>query len=200
MSDYFRQNAVQTTFANSESWVILSSLEQQIKAKIEKIGTPLKDWDINISRGIITGFNEAFIIDSYTREKLINEDPNSVEIIRPILRGRDIKKYGYDFADTYVILAYYGSYKILEQNYPAIYKHLLTYEKQLKNRGQCRYTSSGKLNSNEDFPGQHHWLELDNNLTLQKLEDFYKQKIMYPNMTKFLPFYLDDKGFTQNDK
>ncbi|GET25654.1 Eco57I restriction-modification methylase domain-containing protein [Prolixibacter sp. NT017] len=74
-----------------ESWVILSPIEQSIKEKIERIGTPLKDWDININRGILTGYNEAFIIDGATKERLIKEDPKSAEIIRPILRGRDIK-------------------------------------------------------------------------------------------------------------
>ena len=60
-------------------------MEQSIKAKIEAVGTPLKDWDINIYRGVLTGYNEAFIIDSETKEKLIAEDPKSAEIIRPIL-------------------------------------------------------------------------------------------------------------------
>ncbi|MDR0872011.1 MAG: hypothetical protein LBN27_00900 [Prevotellaceae bacterium] len=87
----------------SESWVILSPIEQQIKNKIEKIGTPLKDWNINIYRGILTGLNEAFIIDGKTKDELIKKSPKNAEIIRPILRGRDIKKYGYEFADLWLI-------------------------------------------------------------------------------------------------
>jgi hypothetical protein len=117
------------------------------------------------------------------------------------LRGRDIKKYSYEFADLYVILAHFGSYKTIPTEYPAIYKHLKKHEVELKRRGQCRYTSSGKPNlKNLEYPGQHHWLELDNNLTLEKLDDFSKQKIVYPNMTKYMPFILDNEGYFTNQK
>ena len=77
------------------SWAILSPIEQSIKEKIERYGTPLKDWGVEIKRGVLTGLNEAFIIDSKTKDRLIAQDPRSAEIIRPILRGRDIKRYGY---------------------------------------------------------------------------------------------------------
>ena len=69
---------------------------------------PLKHWDINIYRGILTGYNEAFIIDGKKKDELIAEDPKSAEIIRPILRGRDIKRYGYDFADLWLINSHNG--------------------------------------------------------------------------------------------
>jgi hypothetical protein len=82
-----------------DSWVVLSPIEQRIKAKIEAVGIPLKEWDINIYRGILTGYNEAFIIDGKKKDELIAEDPKSVEIIRPLLRGRDIKRYGYEYAN-----------------------------------------------------------------------------------------------------
>lgn len=154
--------------------MILSPVEQSIKRKIEAIGTPLKDWDISINYGIKTGANDAFIIDGSKRNELISADSKSAEIIRPILRGRDIKRYGFDFADCWVILAKYGSYKYLESTYPAVYEHLCKYKEKLKNRGQCRYTSSGKVNSGKDFPGQHHWLELDNNPCQEYLESFFK--------------------------
>jgi adenine-specific DNA-methyltransferase len=74
--------------------VVLSEIEQRIKNKIEAVGTPLKDWNINIYRGILTGYNEAFIIDGKKKAELIAEDPNSAEIIRPITcEARDIKRY-----------------------------------------------------------------------------------------------------------
>ena len=71
-----------TEFKTSESWVILSPIEKQIKDKIEWIGASLKDWDIRINYGIKTGFNDAFIIDGAKRKELIEEDPKSAEIIR----------------------------------------------------------------------------------------------------------------------
>ena len=76
-----------------EPWAILSSAEMDLKRKIEGVGKPLKDWDINIYMGIKTGCNEAFIIDDAKREQLIEQDPKSAEIIKPLLRGRDIKRY-----------------------------------------------------------------------------------------------------------
>ena len=70
-------------FSGSQSWVVLSPIEQQIKSKIEAIGTPLKEWDISIYRGILTGCNEAYIIDGKKKDELIKQDPKSAEIIRP---------------------------------------------------------------------------------------------------------------------
>lgn len=81
-------NCLQCTFGN-ESWSILSDIERSINAKIEAIGTPLKDWDIQINYGIKTGFNDAFIIDSVKREEILNacqneeERQRTAEIIRP---------------------------------------------------------------------------------------------------------------------
>ncbi|WP_260442146.1 Eco57I restriction-modification methylase domain-containing protein [Elizabethkingia anophelis] len=83
LSVYFRQNANYSEFKNAASWVILTDIEKQIKEKIERLGTPLKEWDIRINYGIKTGFNEAFIIDGSKRKALIDEDPKSEEIIRP---------------------------------------------------------------------------------------------------------------------
>jgi hypothetical protein len=83
LSDYVRQFSNFSQFNTSESWVVLSSIEKQIKEKIEKIGTPLKDWNIRINYGIKTGFNDAFIITGEKRNELIEQDPKSAEIIRP---------------------------------------------------------------------------------------------------------------------
>lgn len=188
LSDYFRQNLVKANFSSSDSWVILSNIEQRIKAKIEAIGTPLKEWDINIYRGILTGYNEAFIIDKKKKDELIAEDPKSAEIIRPLLRGRDIKRYSFEFADLYLITTF-PSLKIDIELYPAVKQHLLSF-------GYDRLKQTGDKGSRKKTNNQ--WFETQDSISYW--EDFFVQKIMYPNMTKFLPFYLDDKGFMQNDK
>lgn len=202
MSDYFRQNSSNLAFSNAGSWVILSPIEQKIKEKIEKIGTPLKDWDIKINYGIKTGFNDAFIIDGAKRKELIDKDPKSEEIIRPLLRGRDIKKYSYDYADLYIIFIPWHfplhnnpnikgvsieAEEAFENQYNAVYKHLLQYKKELSNRNKAETGIRYEWYALQRW-GANYW------------EDFFIQKIMYPNMTKFLPFYLDDKAFMQNDK
>ena len=174
-----------TPTLTGDSWIIVNPQEATILNKMNKIGKPLKDWDVTINYGIKTGYNEAFIIDGNTRSALIKEDPKSEEIIKPLLRGRDIKRYSYEFADKWVIIAKYDSHLYLESQYPAIYKHLLQYEEQLKNRGQCRYSRGGK---NE---GQHHWLELDNNPKDNYLEKFEKPKIVWIEICDNNQFHLD---------
>ena len=183
LSEFAIQNLMVNKFS-SESWVVLSPMEQSIKSKVERKGKPLKDWNISINYGIKTGFNEAFIIDSETKEKLIKKSPKSAEVIRPILRGRDIKRYKADFADLWLLNIHNGTNSTppvdindypeikvyLDQFYPALEKRqdkgITPY-----NLRSCIYT-----------------------------DDFSKQKIIYPNMTKFLPFYYDDKGYFTNQK
>jgi len=140
MTDYIKQNGSAFSFpANGQSWVILSDIEKRIKEKIEKIGKPLKEWDINIYRGILTGCNEAFIIDKEKRDELISKDKKSAEIIRPILRGRDIARYQVNYADLYLINTHNGipSKDIIPidiKNYPAVKEHLDKFWTKIENR------------------------------------------------------------------
>ncbi|MEG2013735.1 MAG: Eco57I restriction-modification methylase domain-containing protein, partial [Anaerovoracaceae bacterium] len=90
LSVYIEQNSFMRNFCANNSWLILPPIEQSIKEKIERIGTPLTEWNVKIYRGVLTGYNDAFIINSHVRDELIAADPKSAEIIRPILRGRDI--------------------------------------------------------------------------------------------------------------
>ena len=136
MSDFVRQNGTKIDF-DRNSWCILSPIEQSIKRKIEAIGVPLKDWNISINYGIKTGCNEAFIIDGETKDALIAQDPKSAEIIRPILRGRDIKRYSYDFADKWLIATHNGTptqERIKIEDYPAVKMHLDSYYAKITKR------------------------------------------------------------------
>ena len=143
---------------SKENWVILSPIEQSIKEKIEKMGTPLKDWDIKINYGVKTGYNKAFIIDGAKRDELIRKDPKSAEIIRPILRGKDIRKYGYKFADKYLINTHNGV-KSLGINpiditdYPIVKEHLDQYFDALVKRQDQGFTPYNLRNCSymEDF-------------------------------------------------
>ena len=114
LSDFVQQEGVVCDFVSSDSWVILSPIEQSIKRKIEAVGTPLKDWDIQINYGIKTGFNDAFIINTEKRDEILancqteDERNRTAELIRPILRGRDVKRYGYDWAGLWLINAHNG--------------------------------------------------------------------------------------------
>ena len=179
LSDYIKQNGVESCrFDSSESWVILSEIEQRIKTKIEAVGTPLKDWDIQINYGIKTGFNEAFIINGEKRAELIAQDPKNAEIIRPILRGRDIKRYGYEFADLYLINTHNGVKekgikRINIEDYPAVKAHLDLFYPQLEKRADQGDTPYNLRNC-------------------AYIEDFYKQKIAWNRIASEKQFSLID--------
>lgn len=151
LADYFAENSQIMPLISGDVWVISSGTEQQIKAKIEAIGTPLKDWDVNINYGIKTGFNEAFIIDTPTKERLCNEDPKSAEIIKPILRGCDIKRYSAKDAGLWLIFIPWhfplhedssisGVSEKAEiafvKEYPSIYQHLTKFKNELSARNK----------------------------------------------------------------
>ena len=132
LSDFVRQQNSICDFSHSDSWVILSPIEQSIKRKIEKVGTPLKDWDIQINYGIKTGFNEAFIISTEKREGILancqteDERKKTAELIRPILRGRDIKRYGYEWAELWLIATFPSRHYNIDE-YPAVKQYLLSF-------------------------------------------------------------------------
>ncbi|WP_290438333.1 TaqI-like C-terminal specificity domain-containing protein, partial [Synergistes jonesii] len=172
------------------------------------VGTPLKDWDINIYRGVLTGCNEAFIISTEKRDEILancqtkEERKRTEEIIRPILRGRDIKRYSYDWAGLWLIYIPWhfplqfdntiqGSSERAEkefcQQYPAVYKHMLQYKKELSARNKAETGIRYEWYALQRW-GANYW------------EDFLKPKIIYPNMTKYLPFVYDSKGFITNQK
>jgi len=105
---YIDENAIVLNVSDMDKtgkygWFIGSNAEINLKKKIEKMGKPLKEWGVKINKGILTSFNEAFIIDQETRDRLIAEDPKSKDIIKPILRGQDIKKYFYNFEKKYLL-------------------------------------------------------------------------------------------------
>ena len=175
MSDFVRHNAVATDFATSDSWVILSPIEQSIKRKIEAVGTPLKDWDIQINYGIKTGYNEAFIITTEKRDEILSncadedERKRTDELIRPILRGRDIKRYGYDWADLWLINTHNGIKGKLDrihiEDYPAVKAHLDQYWDKISTRADKGDTPYNLRNC-------------------AYLDDFSKPKIVYQELCR----------------
>ena len=202
MSGFVQQQHTICNFSNEESWVILSPIEQSIKRKIESVGTPLKDWDIQINYGIKTGFNDAFIISTEKRNEILDncsseeERAKTAELIRPILRGRDIKRYGYNWADLWLIATFPSRHYDIE-DYPAVKNHLLLYGKErLEQTGKKYIINEEEIKARKKTSNK--WFETQDSISYW--EDFFKPKIMYPNMTKYMPFYYDEKGFYQNDK
>ncbi len=181
-----KQNALST-----ESFIFANATLLDLRDKIESVGTPLKDWDIQIYRGILTGANEAFIIPTEKRDAILNacktkeERERTERLIKPILRGKDIKRYSYEWAGEWVINTHNGYTSNLKSKippidiakYPAIKAHL-----------DAHYDTIATRCDQGDTP-----YHLRN---CAYLEDFEKEKIVYPCiMAKEPCFVYEEKGF-----
>ena len=158
--------------------------------KIERIGTPLKEWDINIYYGIKTGYNKAFIIDGKTKDELIRKDRKSKEIIKPILRGRDIKRYKAEFADLWLI-ATFPALKLNIDDYPAIKKYLEQFLPKIKQTGEMFIDKNGKKQKTRKKTGNK-WFETQDQIAYYK--EFEKEKIVWQRVTKQAMFCLVPKN------
>ena len=180
-----QQSGTECEFCSSDSWVILSPIEQSIKRKIEAVGTPLKNWNIQINYGIKTGYNDAFIIDTAKRDEILancqseNERERTAELIRPILRGRDIKRYGYNWANLWLINTHNGIRGKLErihiEDYPAVKAHLDQYWDRISKRADKGDTPYNLRNC-------------------AYLEDFNKPKIVWGEISDRSKFAFEAYG------
>lgn len=178
-----------------ESWTIASPLEQSIKAKIEAKGKPLKEWDIQINYGIKTGYNEAFIIDGKKRAELIAQDPKSAEIIKPLLRGRDIKRYQADWQDLWLI-ATFPALRLNIDDYPAVKKYLESFGKKLHQTGEEYIDENGVKQTTRKKTGNR-WFETQDQIAYY--QEFEKEKIVYNDICQNLSFAIADKNILFNN-
>lgn len=184
------QNGSVSEFSSKDSWVIMTTLELSIKQKIAAAGIPLKEWDVNINRGVITGYNEAFIISAETKDSLIKEDPRSAEIIRPILRGRDIKRYGYEWAGLWLI-ATFPSRQYDIDDYPAVKNFLLTFGvERLEQTGKKYVLNGEKVSARKKTNNK--WFETQD--AISYWDDLAKQKIIWGEISDKPKFAIDVNG------
>ena len=191
MSDFARPGGAALDPGGPGPWVPLPPAARRVAGRVAAAGAPLKEWGINIYRGVLTGCNEAFIIDSGKRDEILGncqsdeERERTADLMRPILRGRDIKRYGYVDNGLYLINTHNGIRGKLPRvdidAYPSVKAHLDKYWDKISTR-----TDKGDTPYN-----LRHCIYMD---------DFFKPKIIYPNMTKFMPFVLDSKSFITNQK
>jgi len=194
-----KQSGVLLTKLNSDAWFIGSDDEQKLKEKIERIGKPLKDWDVKIYYGIKTGLNEAFIITTEKRNEILanckvtdasriagkTERERTEEIIKPILRGRDIKRYYYEWAGLWVIIIpagwtnkvspsssmdYKKAEQFINQVYPSLMQHLKPFESKAKKR---------------DYQGDY-WWELRH---CAYYPEFEKEKVVWGGVVTTKEFF-----------
>ncbi|MCQ2951215.1 class I SAM-dependent DNA methyltransferase [Helicobacter pylori] len=172
-----RQNALST-----ESFIFANATLLDLRDKIEKSGTPLKDWGIQIYRGILTGCNEAFIIPTEKRDEILkncddvqkdergmSERERTKELIKPILRGKDIKRYSYEWADLWVI-ATFPSLKLDIDDYPSLKTYLSQFRPRIDQSGEkgCRKKTSNQWFETQDTIAYH--------------GDFEKEKIVWASV------------------
>ncbi|HED4583223.1 TPA: Eco57I restriction-modification methylase domain-containing protein [Campylobacter jejuni] len=185
----FSQNSL-----SKESFTFSDENTSALKAKIERIGTPLKEWHgLNIYRGILTGYNEAFIITTEKRNEILAnckdeaEKERTAKLMRKMLRGRDIKRYSYEWAGLWVI-GTFPSLKIDIEQYPALKQYLSQFLPRIEQSGEkgCRKKTSNK------------WFETQDNIAYY--EEFEREKIVYPNMNKEFIAFFDNEFFLLNQK
>lgn len=184
---------VNQTTLDDGGWSLVDERSQALLDKIRSVGVPFGEYvEGKIYRGVLTGLNEAFVIDSETRQRLIEEDPKSAELIKPFLIGRDIKRYQKLTANQYLIRIEKGwtrktagpvkdAWGWFVETYPAIASHL----KPFAVKGEKRYDKG-------EF-----WWELR---TCDYYEEFEKPKIIYPNICKRPEFVLDEDNLYTNQK
>ncbi len=184
---------------SKENFTFSDESTNSLKAKIERIGTPLKEWQgLNIYRGILTGYNEAFIISTEKRNEILEnckdeaEKERTAKLIRKMLRGRDIKRYSYEWAGLWIIFIPWHFPNVekpktmleneqdLKEQYPSLYKHLLSHKERLSKRNK------------EETGIRYEWYCLQR-WGANYYQEFEKEKLVYSEIVKKPQFYLDTK-------
>ena len=194
LQEYVDQNgsvADQTRFEDG-GWSLAGIETQKLMEKIRQNSIPLGEYvKGKIYRGVLTGLNEAFVIDQSTRDRLIAEDPKSAEIIKPFLLGREIKQYETPKHTNYLIFTRRG---INIKEYPAILNYLSQFRTRLEPRPKGWKGKEWKGRK----PGNYAWYEIQD--TIDYYKEFEKVKIIYPNICKKPEFTLDRNGLYANQK
>ena len=188
-------HCLQCAFGN-ESWSILSDIERSIKQKVETVGVPIREWDVQIYRGILTGYNDAFIISSEKRKEILancadeDERERTAELIRPILRGRDIKRYDYEFAGQYII-ATFPSRQYNIDDYPALREFLLSFGMERLEQTGKEYDINGKKVKARKKTNNK-WFETQDSISYW--DDLSQPKIIWKRVGSIIRFSYDEKG------
>jgi len=208
--EYINQNwqtIPQVKFSDN-AWTLADEKVLAIKEKIERIGKPLKDWDVKIYRGVLTGYNEAFIIDTETRDRILancrdkEERKRTEEIIKPVLRGRDIGKYYYKWAGLWLI---YIPWHFPLRNDNSISGASLKAEREFQNQYSSLYNyllqfKGGLSSRNKDETGiRYEWYALQR-WASDYYPEFEKEKIVYGQFRKGEFAYDKEKMYLSSNE
>ncbi len=190
------QNSIPQKSLSTSVWTLADERVLRLKEKIERIGKPLKEWDVKIYRGVLTGYNKAFIIDTETKEQILKgcrtekERRLTEEIIRPVLRGRDIERYYYRWAGLWLIKIESGwtdrhrntenPETFFKNTLPSLYEHLISF---------ADTKGKGKGLLDRDDQGDYWWELRD----CDYYNEFEREKIIYPEFSSVASFTYDTK-------
>ncbi|MBP7678810.1 MAG: N-6 DNA methylase [Bacteroidales bacterium] len=194
LAEYHENNKKQISreSLNPSGWQLVDDAETNLLAKLKEKSIPLGEYvKGKIYRGVLTGLNEAFVIDQATKDRLITEDPRSAEVIKPFLAGRDIKRYQQPVSDKYLIFTRRG---IHIDNYPAIRNYLLQFKDKLMPRPPD--WKGGEWKGRK--PGPYKWYEIQD--TVAYWQEFEKPKIIISAINKRGNYTLDLQSVYSNDK
>jgi len=184
LSDYFNKNKFEYQIPSSTEWFIGDEASTKLKKKVENNSKLLKDFNIRINFGVKTGYNQAFIISEEKKNKLIEESPNAKEIIKPILRGRDLTRYSFEYSNLWMICTF-PALKLDIQDFPSIKQY---FENEI---GKTRLEQSGTKGSRKKTSNK--WFETQDNITYW--QDFIKPKIIWGEISDKPKFVYDSDGY-----
>lgn len=174
---------------DDSAWFISDYITQKIRKTINNKGTPLKEWKLNIYRGVLTGLNDAFVIDDIKRDQLVNQDRYSEEIIKPLLRGRDIQRYVAEWNGGYVISTF-PSLKLNIDKYKAVKEYLEGFLPILKQTGEIFKNNEGnKVRTRKKTNNK--WFETQDQIGF--VNEFKKEKIIWKRIGSIIRFAYSDK-------
>lgn len=227
LGKFYHEEKKEYSFIGRTPWVFRDEEKEKVKAFVCSQGKALSDdsWNLKINRGVPTGLNDAFWINHCQYKSILEQDPKSAEIIKPLLRGRHIDTYKYEWNELYLICTF-PSRKYDIDDFPAIKRHLLSYAKdKLIEKGyqwvandyleEFCYKKLEQTGSEIIINGEkiyfsasqsekarkrtdNKWFETQD--TIGFYTDFNQRKIIYPNQTTHLSFYLDTEGYFINQK
>lgn len=196
LADYVNEKSVELKNLNDDNWSVAEKLDFEITKRVEEVGIAIKNWDLKFFRGITSGFTHAFHITEDDRATLIRQDKKSKEIIKPLLRGKDIKRWKYDYQKLYIINSHNGVREEnipridVENDYPAIYKYLLQFYD--KKSPKAVRNEDGTYQTLKDRQDQgDHWTNLRNCAFIQEFE---REKIIWIEISDRANYCLDTEG------
>jgi adenine-specific DNA-methyltransferase len=194
---YFEAHHATVDNYDEGTWIAYKPEEYKIVQQVIQQGVALKDastWDIEINRGILTGLNDAFVLNKKDKDALCNADPKNIEIIKPMIRGRDVRRWYPNFEEQWLI----GTFPVLRLNIDD-YPVLRDFMQRDEMRAELEPKPKGHVGKWEGRKqGSYKWFETQDSIAYWR--EFEKPKIIYPNMTKYLPFSYDEDGFYTNQK